>query len=435
MHLRFLLISFLFFTSIVPVFSQGIRGRITNEQNEAVPFANIYIPQLSTGTTSNIDGNYELKLPEGKWEILFQYLGYQTQTMALTIGKTFQEINIRLITQDYRIPEIKVLASGEDPAYYIMRRAIALAPYYQKQVSKYSCKVYLKGSGVFEKIPFVLKKQMKKGNMKVNEPFVMETLSQIDFELPDKVNQKVLAMRSSGKQNNTSPMGMITNNLYDAGKYGIVSPVGKSALKVYNFKLEGVFEDQGRTINKIKVNPKIKGNDVFSGYIFIADGFWNIHSADLNMHVTMTDVKVHQMYAEVNKNTWMPVSLDFDMDFSGLGLKIKYKYVASISEYKTTLNPALDHSFIEKQKNQQMQEQQIFDQITEETRQVEQQREAKSKEQKRIAELMEKKELSNRETVKLSRLIETEAKRNSPPEPLEIKSSFQVSQKQVNNDT
>ncbi|MDP3435244.1 MAG: carboxypeptidase-like regulatory domain-containing protein, partial [Bacteroidota bacterium] len=111
MHLRFLLISFLFFTSIVPVFSQGIRGRITNEQNEAVPFANIYIPQLSTGTTSNIDGNYELKLPEGKWEILFQYLGYQTQTMALTIGKTFQEINIRLITQDYRIPEIKVMAS------------------------------------------------------------------------------------------------------------------------------------------------------------------------------------------------------------------------------------------------------------------------------------------------------------------------------------
>ncbi len=435
MHLRYLLLSFLFYTSISSVFSQGIRGRITNGQGEAVPFANIYIPQLSTGTTSNIDGNYELKLPEGKWEILFQYLGYQTQTMALTIEKTFQEINVRLITQDYRIPEIKVLASGEDPAYYIMRRAIAMAPYYQKQVSKYSCKVYLKGSGVFEKIPFLMEKQMKKGGLKENEPFVMETVSKIDFELPDKVNQKVLAMRSSGKQNNTSPMGMITNNLYDADKYGVVSPVGKSALKVYNFRLEGVFEDQGRTINKIKVIPKIKGNDVFSGYIYIADLFWNIHSADLNMHITMTDVKVHQMYAEVNKNTWMPVSLDFDMDFSGLGLKVKYRYVASISDYNTTLNPALDHSFIEKQKQQQIQEQQIFDQIAAETKKVQEQRVQKSREQKRIAELMEKKELNNRETVKLSRLIEAEAKRNSPPEPLEIKSSFQVSQKQVNNDT
>ena len=178
------------------VFAQGIRGRITNEQGEAIAFANIYIPKVSTGTTSNIDGNYELKIPEGKWEILFQYLGYQTQTMALTTGKTFQEINIQLITQDYRIPEIKVLASGEDPAYYIMRRAIALAPYYQKQVSKYSCKVYLKGSGVFEKIPFLMEKQMKKGGVKENEPFVMETVSKIDFELPDNINQKVLARRS-----------------------------------------------------------------------------------------------------------------------------------------------------------------------------------------------------------------------------------------------
>lgn len=435
MQLRFLLLLFLLFSTIVSVSAQGIRGRVANEKGEPVPFANIYIPKLSTGTTSNIDGKYELKLPEGKWEILFQYLGYQTQTMALTIDKTFQEINVKLMAQDYRIPEIKVTATGEDAAYYIMRRAIAMAPYYQKQVSKYSCKVYLKGSGVFEKIPFLLEKQMKKDGLKENDPFVMETVSQIDFELPDKVNQKVLAMRSSGKQNNTSPMGMITNNLYDADKYGVVSPVGKSALKVYDFALDGVFEDQGRTINKIKVTPKIKGNDVFSGYIYIADLFWNIHSADLTMHVTMTDVKVHQMYAEVNKNTWMPVSLDFDMDFSGLGLKMKYKYVASISEYKTTLNPALDHTFIEKQNQKMIQEQQLFDQIAEETKQVQKQREEKTREQKRIAELMEKKELSNRETVKLNRLIENEAKRNSPPEPLEIKSSFQVSQKQVNNDT
>src|SRR5665648_1020263 len=240
--------TFLFcFISIGSVLAQGIRGRITDAQGEAVPFANIYITQLSTGTSSNIDGNYELKLPAGNWKILFQYIGYQTQSYDLVIGKTFQVKNVQLITQNYKIPEITILASGEDPAYYIMRRAIALAPYYQKQVSKYSCKVYLKGSGVFEKITFLLQKQMKADNMKLNEPFVMETVSKIDFELPDKLNQKVLAMRSSGQQNNTSPMGMITNSLYDAEKYGVVSPVGKNALKVYRFRLDGVFEDQGRT--------------------------------------------------------------------------------------------------------------------------------------------------------------------------------------------
>lgn len=429
------LLPFLFcFFYVLTGTALGIRGRITNTQGEAIPFATIYVPDLSTGTTSNSDGNYELKLPEGKRKVLFQCLGYQTQTIEPLVGKSFQEINIRLTTQDYQIPEVKVMASGEDPAYYIMRRAIAMAPYYQKQVSKYSYKVYLKGSGNFEKIPFLLEKQMKKDGIKENQPFVMETVSQIDFELPDRLNQKVLAMRSSGKQNNTSPMGMITNNLYDAEKYGVVSPVGKNALKVYNFILAGVFDDQGRTINKILVVPKTNGKDVFSGYLFIADGFWNIHSADLQLHIPMTDVKVHQFYAEVNKNTWMPVSLDFDMNFSGFGLKMNYKYVASINEYKTTLNPALDHSFLERLKKQQLDEQRAVETFVAEEQKA-QQAASKSKEQKRIDALMQKEKLSNRETLKLNRMIETEAQRNSPPEPLEIKSSFQVSQKQVNNDS
>lgn len=420
--------------SFAPVFAQGIRGRINNEQGKGVPFANIYIPKLSSGTTSNIDGNYELKLQEGQYKVLFQYLGYQTQTMELTIGKTFQEINVQLVFQDYQLPEVKVLASGEDPAYYIMRRVIALAPYYQKQVSKYSCKVYLKGSGVFDKIPFLLEKQMKKDGVKENEAFVMETVSKIDFELPDKVSQQVLAMRSSGKDNNTSPMAMITNNLYDADKYGVVSPVGKSALKVYQFSLDGVFEDQGRTINKIRVTPKTNGNDVFSGYIFIADGFWNIHSADLKLHIPMTEVRVHQLYAEVNKNTWMPVSLDFDMGFSGLGFKMNFKYVASISEYQTTLNTALDHTFLDRLKDQQLKDQQFVEVLKHEEKEAQLTAE-KSKAQKRIDAMMQKPVMNNRETVKLNRLIEAEAQRNSPPEPLEIKSTIKVSQKQIKNDS
>ncbi len=424
------------FISIESVLAQGIRGRITDAQGEAVPFANIYIPQLSTGTTSNIDGNYELKLPAGNWKILFQYIGYQTQSYDLIIGNSFQEKNVQLITQNYKIPEVTILASGEDPAYYIMRRAIALAPYYQKQVSKYSCKVYLKGSGMFEEIPTMAKLLMDKKEVKdLQEPFVLETVSKIDFELPDKIKQEVLAMHSSGKDNNTSPMGMITNNLYDADKYGVVSPVGINALKVYRFSLESVFEDQGFTINKIKVTPKTNGNDVLSGYIYIADLFWNIHSADLKLRIPMTDVNVHQLYAEVNKNTWMPVSLDFDMNFAGLGFKIKFRYVAAITDYKTTLNPALDHTFLEKLNNQQAQDQRLFEKMNAEISTIQKPVVPKSKAQKQIDQLMEKPALSNRETVKLNRMIETETKRNSPPEPLEIKSTFKVSSKQVNNDS
>lgn len=430
MILRLRITVILYCFTLLVSYSQGIHGRITNDKGEAISFANIYVAQLSTGTTSNIEGNYELKLPEGAWEVLFQYLGYQSQSKTIQIDASFQEVNIQLQTRQYRIPEVKITASGENPAYYIMRRAIAMAPYYRKQVSKFSCKVYLKGSGVFEKIPSLLKKQMKKSGVKEDEPVVMETISAIDFELPDKLHQRVLAMRSSGKQNNTSPMSYITTSLYDADQYGIVSPVSKNALKVYDFFLDGVFEDQGRTINKIRVMPKIEGNDVFSGYIYIADLFWNIHSADLTMRMPMISARMHQLYSEVNKNTWMPVSFDFDMDVAGLGLKMKYKYVASLREYKTTLNPAMDHSFLEKQMNLQREEQMV-----QEKHEVQLQNQAQTKEQRQINALMEKTQLSNHETLRLNKLVKKEAKRNSPPEPLEIQSNIQVSRRQVNNDS
>lgn len=421
--------------STLSTIAQGIRGRITNSGGEPVSYASIYIPQMTSGTTSNHEGNYELKLAEGKYTLLFQYLGYQTISRDVTVGKTFQQIDVVLSAQNYTIPEIEVLATKEDPAFRIMRKAIAMAPYYQKQVSKYSCKVYLKGNGIFEKIPFLMEKQLKKEGLNENQPFVMETLSKIDFELPDKVNQQVLAMRSSGQQNNTSPMGMITNSLYDADKYGVVSPVGTTALKMYDFKLEGVFEDQGRTINKIRVIPKTKGNNTFSGYIYITSHYWNIHSADLKLHITMTDVNFHQVYAEVNKNTWMPVSLDFDMNFSGFGFKINYKYVASISEYKTTLNPSLDHTFLDKINQQQLEDQRIISQINEVKSSTAETPKTPTRQQNTIRELMQKEELTNRESVKLNKLIEKDIERSSPPEPLEIKSSIQVSQKQVNNDS
>jgi len=435
MFLRSLLSLLFVCVSFVPALAQGIRGRITNEQGKAVAFANIYVPQLSTGTSSNIEGFYKLELPKGNWKILFQYLGYQTQSLELNIAKSFLKTNVMLSVQNYQIPEIKVLASGEDPAYYIMRHAIALTPYYRNQVSKYSCKVYLKGSGLFKKIPFLLKKQMKKGGMKEGQAFVMETVSKIDFELPDVVKQKVLSMHSSGEQNSTSPMSMITNSLYDAEKYGIVSPVGKNALKVYKFSLVGVFQDQGRTINKIRVTPKIKSSDTFSGYIYIADRFWNIHSADLKLHIPMTDVQVHQLYAEVNKNTWMPVSLDFDMDFSGFGLKMNYRYVATISDYKTTLNPGLDHSFLDKLEQEQLNEQQLIEKLSTKAQGLNPKPGLKTKAQQQIDLLMKKPTLNKHETLKLNRMIETEVRRNSPPEPIEIKSNIQVSQKQVNNDS
>ncbi len=432
--MKILSLFLLVFLLIIPAHGQGIKGQITDLSGSPVSFSNIYVPALKKGTASNLEGFFELKLPDGEWEVQFTYLGYKTQKQLISVNIDFTEINIILQPQNLQIKEVKILASGEDPAYYVMRRAIALAPYYRNQVSKYESKVYIKGSGIINKVPKLVKRRLKKEGVEVNKPFVLESLSEVSFELPDKLDQKVISMRSSGDDNDTYPMEMITNNLYQTSQYGVISPFDRNSFQTYRFKLEGVFEDQGRTINKVEVIPKRKGKDVFYGYIYIAEDYWNIHSADLRLNLPMTDASMHQVYAPVDENTWMPVGLDFNIKFNGFGFDVAYKYVASISDYKVTLNPNLDHSMHSNIREQQDETNNILKEEEIETKQ-EQESIRQKKQKEKIKELYEKEDLSNQEMQKLQKLVQKEAKRSLPPEPLEIEERVKVEKNSVVNDS
>ncbi|MFV0377946.1 MAG: DUF5686 and carboxypeptidase regulatory-like domain-containing protein [Mangrovibacterium sp.] len=432
MKTALLLISVIWSLSVFA--QQGVKGRIADRDNQVIPYANIYVPALKSGTTSNTEGLFELKLPPGEWDVIFQYIGYQSVTKKLLVDTGFKELVIVLEPQNVKLSEIKVLASGEDPAYYIMRHAIALAPYYEKQVSSYDCKVYLKGTGLFRKIPGLFKKKLEKEGIKKDKAFVMESVNKIHFELPDKLEQQVIAMHNSGKSNSTDPMEMITTNLYNVDKYGIVSPVGRQALKTYRFELLGVFEDQGLTIDKVKVTPRVAQKGTFEGIINIVDNYWNIHSADLKFSMPMFDVSMRQINSLVELNTWMPTSFDFSMDINGFGFGLTYNYVASVSDYKVELNKQLDHSFAEKIKQAEASNKSLAEPIAEPASSVQDLKPASSTQQK-IDELLQKEDLSNREMYKLERLMEKETQRSLPPEPLEIQEAVKRNPKAVNNDS
>ncbi|WP_461642230.1 DUF5686 and carboxypeptidase regulatory-like domain-containing protein [Labilibaculum euxinus] len=403
--------------------AQQITGTISDTDGNAIPFANIYIKTLATGTTSNIDGQYQLDLPNGEWELEYRYLGFKTKNVKVSINNKDVEMNVALAPQTYQLKEVKVLASGEDPAYYVMRKAIAMGDYYTKQVSEYNNTVYLKGSGKITSVPRLFKKKLAEEGITENKTFVTENISKIHFELPDKIEEEVISVRSSGLGEQTNPMQFITANLYDTKDDGFISPLDKTAFSVYKFQLESVFEDQGRMINRIKVTPKRKGKDLFRGFLNIAENFWNIHSADLQLNLPMTDVHMHQLYAPVNESVWMPVSFDFDVNFKGMGFGMNMIYVASIKDYQITLNPDLDHDYLKQQELALKQE-------AESIREVTNQQDSKVlsvKEKKRkneIQNLLEKDDMNNSEMRKLYRLMEKEnqeKRAEKVKEPLEIK--------------
>lgn len=91
-HYYFLLLFSLFSISI---FSQTLQGLITDaETGEELIGVNII--SSAEGTVSEYDGTYILNLSQGEYDIVFSYVGYETQTQKVNITSGENRLNIKM---------------------------------------------------------------------------------------------------------------------------------------------------------------------------------------------------------------------------------------------------------------------------------------------------------------------------------------------------
>ena len=65
-----------------------IKGQVIDKTaNTAIPYATIYLPELETGTTTNNNGEFSLNLSKGTFKIVVSYVGYQTQSLTISIPR------------------------------------------------------------------------------------------------------------------------------------------------------------------------------------------------------------------------------------------------------------------------------------------------------------------------------------------------------------
>src|SRR5690606_40231898 len=125
--------------------ASSIREHLHSKDGEPLGFATIFVRQTGTGAVSNEEGFYEINLPSGSYEIVYQYVGYETQVRTVELSRDFVTINVALKPQVTLLKPVTVEAGNEDPAYTIMRKAIAKAGYHRNQLDAYSATVYIKG--------------------------------------------------------------------------------------------------------------------------------------------------------------------------------------------------------------------------------------------------------------------------------------------------
>ncbi len=74
-----------------------ITGKITDQNNEPLPGATIFIPDMNKGTVSDSVGNYELvNLPNGKINIQFSYVGYTNRLKSIELTGHVAELNVSM---------------------------------------------------------------------------------------------------------------------------------------------------------------------------------------------------------------------------------------------------------------------------------------------------------------------------------------------------
>jgi hypothetical protein len=319
----------------------GVHGVISDEQSKPLSFATIFVKQLGTGTTANEEGLYEILLPAGQYELVFQHLGRKSEVRVVKVGKDFVKLDITLVPQEIMLQSVTVNADDEDPAYSIMRKAISKATYHRNVLDTYSARVYIKGAGKLEDYPWLAKKTLEKEGIEKDRVYISESVSEIKFTRPNKFEEKVISIRSDGKDNNTSPNGYIFGSFYEPEVAGTVSPLSPRAFSYYKFEYLGTFKDREYEISRIRVTPRSKGDNVVDGIIFIVEDDWSIHSLDIHTIKLGIDISIKVMCGPIEGKVWLPVSHQFKVEGKVFGFEFEYNYLASVSNYSISLNPKI----------------------------------------------------------------------------------------------
>ncbi len=328
-----------------------IVGKVTNTNGQPLPYVNIYLQNSYIGTTTNDDGNYSLNVSEkGEYKIIYQFLGYKTTSKTVTVSSFPFILNVSLEEETTSLDEV-VLNTSEDPAYRIIRKTIAQRKENLEKLSEYTADFYSRGLWKVKNVPEKIMGQEvgdfdgMLDSTRTGIIYLSETISEIAYQKPDKFTEKIIASKVSGNDNGFSFNSAQSANIsfYENTielNAALVSPIANNALSYYNYKLDGVFYEGPKLINKIKVIPKRPNDRVWNGYLYIVEDDWQLYGAELSTTGAaiqvpfVSNLMVKQNYKyDSNNDFWVKISQSVDFGFGFLGMEGDGRFIAVYSNY------------------------------------------------------------------------------------------------------
>lgn len=353
--MRILFLVLYFFISY-NLFSQQflVTGKISDDKGQGLAFSSVLVKGTTQGTNANAEGNYSLKLSPGKYDLIFQYVGYKKQIIRIEIINSNIQKNTNLTPESYELTEV-IVKDGEDPAYAVIRQAIKKRKSYLNPIDAYTCKAYIKGLQRLKEFPDKMVKlinAMNTSGEKIDSTllgviYFSESETKYHFQKPDNEKEIMYSSRVSG-DSKTFSFNQVSDmkfNLYEnlielegLSDRPLISPINENAFFSYRYKLLGTTFEDGKMINKIQVIPKRSNDPCFRGIIYIQENTWRIHSADMFLtketKINFLDtIRFKQLNAPINDSLWMPISLNMTFNFKVFGFVGDGYFNAIFSDY------------------------------------------------------------------------------------------------------
>lgn len=325
--------------------AQTISGFILDEGNQAVPYANIFIKENGGGTAADDKGRYFLTIDPGIYNVVISSLGFRSETVQVIVRDKPIVRNFHISSSSVELNQIEIKVRRRDPAYEIIQNVIRQKEKFLSQVKRSRVTVYLRASESVdenekkkksdEEEPEDLKKNgepidpfvaaRKKEEARLSKINLVEMQLVLNYDYPDRYKEERTAFKSYGRKDGLFiPVFQETDfnfyrNLVDLkgiSEIPMISPVSRTAILSYRFKLEQVIKEGNQILYKIRVTPRKTGDATVKGYVFINDSTWNINRLELTLHKGglkfYDDFTIRQSYHQVTEGLWIPYRQEFD---------------------------------------------------------------------------------------------------------------------------
>ncbi|GCC53002.1 hypothetical protein SanaruYs_32430 [Chryseotalea sanaruensis] len=345
--MRFLLIIFLVAAALKPEAQVILKGQILDKSTrDPIAFANISYNNGRAGTSTDIEGQFTLSLPEQyNGEIIVSHVAYEKLVFTYPDFKRSHAL-ILLKPLSLTLQEVTVVA-GENPAHALIRNVIKnrdnnnpdkLRDYqyisYNKVVFAPS-EVDAKTDSTINALIAIrdtseLKKSQKELitfdslSRRMNF-FMSESVTNKKVLNPGHTEEKLIGLKVSGFRSplfanvatNFQPFSFYSSYLNILSK-DYLNPISPGTFSSYEFHLSDTTFHQQDTVYIIEFAPRPNRNfDGLKGFLSISVDGWAIKNvvAATADPLAKTKVVVQQNYEKVG-NQWFPAQLNTDLDFA-----------------------------------------------------------------------------------------------------------------------